>query len=97
MEKSIKWESGTGRLRYYSFSEYMKIGVQVFPDARLIDLKKSWRITKRVLKTRARPRVLFLKEQNGWIAFRHPRIHGDEYLTRTLDAMKCSYEEGTFL
>lgn len=96
MEK-IKWESGVGRLRYYSFAEYMKEGVQIFKDARPIDLKKSWRITKRILKTRARPRIVFLREHNGWIVFRRPRIHGEEYITRTLDAMKCSYEAATFL
>lgn len=96
MEK-IKWENSAGRLRYYSFSEYIKIGVQVFPDARLIDLKKSWRIAKRVIKTRARPRVAHFKEQNGWIVYRHPRIHGEEYITKTLDAMRFLYEEGTFL
>lgn len=96
MEK-IKWESGAGRFRYYSFSEYMRVGVQLFPDAQLVDLKKSWRITKRILRTRARPRVAFLKEVNGWIAYRNPRIHGEEYITKTLDAMKCSFAEGTFL
>jgi len=96
MEK-MKWEGGTGRLKYYSFAEYMKNGVQVFKDARPIDLKKSWRITKRILKTRARPRMAFLREINGWIVFRHPRIHGEEYITKTLDALKFSYEEATFL
>jgi hypothetical protein len=96
MEK-VKWEGRAGRLRFHHFNEYLNSGVQIFPDSRLVDLKKSWRIIKRIIKTRAKPRVAFLKEHNGWIAFRAPRIHGEEYITKTLNAMKCTLEEGIFL
>jgi hypothetical protein len=95
MEK-MKWESHSGRLRFHHFDEYLKTGVQIFPDSYLVDLMKSWRITKRILKTRAKPRMVYIKEQNGWIVYRNPKIHGDEYIIRTLNAMKCMYGEDIF-
>lgn len=96
MEK-VKWEDIAGRIRYYHFTEYLKSGVQIIPESNLSDLKKSWRITKRIVKTRAKPRVMRLPQGGGWIVFRFPRIHGEEYITKTLDVMKCMLGEATFL
>jgi hypothetical protein len=49
MEK-MKWESGAKRIRFHHFDEYISTGVQLFPDAYLVDLMKSWRIIKRITK-----------------------------------------------
>ncbi len=75
----------------------MSTGFQLFPDAHLVDLMKSWRIIKRITKTRAKPRLLYNQMYNGWIAYRNPRIHGEEYITKLLNAMNCTCEEVTFL
>jgi hypothetical protein len=96
MEK-VKWESESGRFLFYSFETYLKTGVQLFHQSNISDLKKSWRIIKRITKTRARPRVAYISNSNTWIAFRAPRIHGEEYIMNTLSAMKCTLEDGTFL
>jgi hypothetical protein len=96
MEK-MKWESGAKRIRFHHFDEYISTGVQLFPDAYLVDLMKSWRIIKRITKTRAKPRMVYVQEHDGWIVYRNPRIHGEEYITKLLSAMKCTSEEGAFL
>lgn len=96
MEK-VTWESNSGRLLFHSFETYLKTGIQTFPPSNISDIKKSWRIIKRITKTRARPRVAYISHSDTWIAFRAPRIHGEEYIMNTLNAMKCTLEEGTFL
>lgn len=95
METTEKWTRDTGRLRFYSFGEFMQTGIQRFPKARKIDLKKSWKLTQRILRTRAQPRIAPKRGRKEWIVFRRPRIAGEEYLTTTLNAMKSMLEGAT--
>jgi|688.fasta_scaffold24492_9 hypothetical protein len=94
-----RWEGRAGRLTFYQFDLFLQNGWQFYAGATLNDLRRSWRITKRILKTRARPRVqaTILNGKRGLIVYRLPRIHGEESLTETLNAMKCTSESGTYL
>lgn len=95
MEGTEKWTREVGRLRMHHFNEFRKSGIQVFPKARKSDLKKSWKLYKRILKTRSAPKVVAIKNRKGWIVFRLPRIGSEESLTKILDAMKSMLEGAT--
>ena len=88
-----------GRMRFYQFSEFLENGIQFYPYATIPELSKSWRITRKLLKTRSRPKALMgMKNgQEGIYVFRTPRIYGEEYLTKILNATKFTFGEPTFL
>jgi hypothetical protein len=88
-----------GRFRFYHFDDYLEDGIQFYPYATVNELSRSWRITSKLLKTRARPKARFgLHEgKEGIFVYRQPRIHGEEYLIKLLDATKFMSEKVTYL
>ena len=92
-------EHRVGRFRFYQFDEYFSNGIQFYPYAHLHELKRSWRITKKLLKTRSRPRARtgLSGTQKGIFIYRLPRIVGEESLMKRLDATKFTSEKVMFL
>jgi hypothetical protein len=88
-----------GRFRFYGFSLYLSEGIQFYPHATINELKHSWKITKRLLKTRAAPMARRGTEQgvSGIFVYRNARILGEESLTRRLAATKFTSKEVIFL
>lgn len=88
-----------GRMRFYQFKEFFEVGMQFYPYASVSELSKSWRITRKLLKTRSRPKALMgmMDGKEGIYVFRTPRIYGEEYLTKILNATKFTFGEPTFL
>jgi hypothetical protein len=106
MENGIKvgiWlQFGTkrvGRLRFHQFNEFLNEGMQFYPYATLFELKRSWKITKRLLSTRAAPRVQpgSLNGIEGIFVYRRARIVGEESLMKRLNATKFTSEKVMFL
>ena len=94
-----KWEIRPGNIVFYSFHEFLFHGAQVFPEVDLKHLRESWNITKRILKSRSNPRVKEIRQngKSGHLVYRLPRIHGEESLMKTLNAMNFTSEEAEFL
>ena len=88
-----------GRIRFYQFSEFLQFGIQFYPYASIQELSRSWRITKKLLKTRSRPKALpgVQEGREGVFVFRTPRIYGEEFLTKILGATKFTSEGPTYL
>ena len=88
-----------GRFRFYQFSEYLSEGIQFYPNASVKELSRSWRITQKILKTRARPKAQMgiHNGKEGIFVFRLPRIYGEESLIKTLNATKFTSEKATYL
>ncbi len=95
-----KWDKQQGRLWFVDFSEFLNSGIQVVPlGCKKSDLQLSWKITKRILGVRSKPRVLMMDQNgnHGYLIYRNPRIYGEEYLTKALAVMKSTSEEGEYL
>jgi hypothetical protein len=92
-------EHRVGRFRFYQFDEYFSKGIQFYPYAHLHELKRSWKITKKLLKTRSKPRVREGMEEgmNGIFIYRLPRIVGEEYLMKRLNATRFMSEKVMYL
>jgi hypothetical protein len=92
-------EHRVGRFRFYQFDEFFSQGIQFYPFAHLHELKRSWRITKKLLKTRSKPkaRMGMEGERQGIFIYRLPRIVGEEFLTKRLNATKFTSEKVTYL
>lgn len=92
-------EHRVGRFRFYQFDEFFSQGIQFYPYAHLHELKRSWRITKKLLKTRSKPRAREGVEENqmGIYIYRLPRIVGEESLMRRLNATKFMSEKVMYL
>jgi len=88
-----------GRMRFYQFDSFFRFGIQFYPYASIQELSKSWRITRKLLKTRSRPKALrgMQNEKEGVFVFRTPRIYGEEFLTKILGATKFTSESPTYL
>jgi len=88
-----------GRFRFYQFDKYFQDGIQFFPYATVKELSRSWRITSKLLKTRARPKARcgLHEGMEGMFVYRLPRIRGEEYLTTLLNATRFTSEEVTYL
>lgn len=88
-----------GRFRFYQFDRYLSDGIQFYPYATVKELSRSWRITSKLLKTRARPKARFGLHEGveGIFVYRQPRIHGEEFLTKQLDATRFTSEVVTYL
>lgn len=88
-----------GRMRFYQFREFLELGIQFYPYATIPELSRSWRVTRKLLKTRSRPKALMgMRDgKEGIYVFRTPRIYGEEYLMKTLDATKFTFGTPTFL
>ena len=87
-------------MRFYQFSEFLEKGIQFYPYASVSELSKSWRITRKLLKTRSRPKAQAGMNENGKegiYVFRQPRIYGEECLTKTLNATRFTSGEQTYL
>jgi len=46
-----------GRIRFYQFREFLELGIQWYEYATIKELSKSWQITRKLLKTRSRPKA----------------------------------------
>ena len=92
-------EHRVGRFRFYQFDDFFSHGIQFYPYAHLHELKRSWRITKKLLKTRSRPRAREGQSgsQSGIYIYRQPRIVGEESLMKRLNATKFMSEKVMFL
>lgn len=88
-----------GRMRFYQFDAFFQFGIQFYPYASISELSKSWRITKKLLKTRSRPKATYGMQEGkeGVFVFRTPRIYGEEFLTKILNATRFTSGEQTFL
>jgi hypothetical protein len=88
-----------GRLKFYGFATYLKEGIQFYPYATIYQLQTSWKITKRLLNTRAKPRLREgeLNGVSGIYIFRKPRIVGEESLMKRLAALKFTSERAMSL
>jgi hypothetical protein len=94
-----KWEIRPGNIVFYKFHEFLFHGAQVFFEVDIKHLRESWKITKRILKSRSNPRVKEIHQngRGGHLVCRRPRIHGEESLMKTLIAMNFTSEEAEFL
>jgi hypothetical protein len=88
-----------GRFRFFGFSQYLSEGIQFYPYATINELKHSWKITKRLLKTRAAPMARRGTERgvSGVYVYRNARILGEESLMRRLAVTKFTSKEVTSL
>lgn len=88
-----------GRMRFYQFDKFFETGIQFYPYATIAELSRSWRITKKLLKTRSRPkaRMGMMNGVEGTYVYRQPRIYGEECLTKILGATKFTSDTQTFL
>lgn len=88
-----------GRMRFYQFSEFFEMGIQFYPYATINELSRSWRVTKKLLKTRSKPKARMGTRNGveGVYVYRQPRIYGEESLIKTLDATKFTSDTQTFL
>ena len=88
-----------GRIRFYQFREFLELGIQWYEYATIKELSKSWQITRKLLKTRSRPKAqMGIKNgKEGIYVFRQPRIYGEESLTATLNATRFTSEAQTYL
>lgn len=86
-------------MRFYQFSEFLENGIQFYPYATIPELSRSWRITRKLLKTRSRPKARIGMKGNteGVFVYRQPRICGEECLMKTLDATRFTSDIQTFL
>lgn len=86
-------------MRFYQFSEFLELGIQWYEYATIPELSRSWQITKKILKTRSRPKALhgIKNGKEGIFVFRQPRIYGEEFLTETLNATKFTSGTPTYL
>jgi len=103
IENERIWTSYTiyrrGRFRFFHFDEFLEKGIQFFPYGTIPEISRAWNITKKLLKTRSRPKAQSgnCNGVEGIYVFRLPRIYGEEYLTKTLDAMRFTSEKPTYL
>lgn len=86
-------------MRFYQFFEFFEAGIQFYQYATIPELSKSWRLTKKLLKTRSRPkaRMGMKNGAEGVYVYRQPRIYGEECLTKTLNATRFTSDIQTFL
>lgn len=86
-------------MRFYQFDAFLQFGIQFFPYASIHELSRSWRITRKLLKTRSRPKATqgMQNGMEGIFVYRMPRIYGEEFLTKILGATKFTSGEQTFL
>ena len=88
-------QNRVGRFKFYQFDDYLNNGIQFFPYATLNELKRSWRITKKLLKTRSEPkaRLGMLGSKEGIFIYRNARIVGEESLMKQLSATRFMSEK----
>jgi hypothetical protein len=88
-------QNRVGRFKFYQFDEFLNNGIQFFPYATINELKRSWRITKKLLKTRSKPKARpgMLGSREGIFIYRNARIVGEESLMRQLNATRFMSEK----